>query len=1063
MTDYVNDWENPAVFRRNRWRMHTPVGAYENAEQALSCDRNRSRYTSCLDGVWKFRMYGCPEEVPEEVFGVSYDDGDWAKIAVPGCWELNGYGRPVYTNVDYPFQRTEGASHHEILLGFGRYELDVPRVPKDNPTGCYRMEFTVGDFHAGREVFLDFEGVESCFYLWVNGQCVGYSQDSKLNAVFHVTEYLHPGQNLLAIEVIKYSDGSYLEDQDYWHLYGITRSVRMYSRPQNRIEDFMTQTLFPQGKDGNYRDAVLEVTVWPNNRIAAYGENHVEVELYRADGTMIASGGSAPIAQCGCYLGNNFVAKVRVPVTAPLLWTAETPDLYTVLIKLVGPAGELLDVESGRVGFREVRISGEGVLLLNGKRLVIRGVNRHEFSPETGRYVSEEHMRREIAAMKRLNFNAVRTSHYPCSTRWYDLCDELGIYLVDETNLETHGIGGQLSASPEWTAAYVERASRMVLRDKNHPSVLIWSLGNESGAGANHAAMYGWIREYDKSRPVQYESANPGPNISDILCPMYPPMNWVEACMANASDLRPFITCEYAYAKSNSNGNFRIFWDAIRKYPRYQGGFIWDFADKAILKDGRFCYGGAFGEAVVDGTPDMCLNGVLFPDLTPKPGTDEVKNIQSPVQITFYTRYEPDAAAGNGMRTFGKIKNEFHSSSLENYRLKWEAVKNGKAVYEGCCPLAAEAGEDEELPLESIVKTLSEAGIMSEGARLSLNLSVVLAEDTFYAPKGYEICHKQVPLVRYAASPEELAAEALGAWAGDAAEVFGDAVSVEESDACIRISSGGMALVFNKRTAVFDSVRNQGRELFSGGAFQFYRAPTGIDEGTHEPGNCYDYEWKKAGLDQAKYEVCSLNMSQGEDHVLIRASLCWPAADIRAEIEWTLGSRGIRFSGSVRNNCAAETLPRIGFVFRLTERFDHVTWYGRGPLETYADRKDTACTGTYRSSVAGQHVPYIVPCECGGHEDTEFASLSESAGGVCLIVTGTEPFHFSALPYSTAAYAKAAYQDELVPDGFHYLNLDVCHAGLGGDTGWTKTIHPEYQIGNGRYGFDFTIAWREVS
>lgn len=312
MTDYKKDWENPAVFQRKRWSMHTPAGAYENAEQALTCNRNISRYTTCLDGVWKFRMYGCPEEVQEEIFGVEYNDSDWAELSVPGCWELNGYGKPVYTNVDYPFKRTEGASHHEILLGFDRYELDAPRVPKDNPTGCYRKMFTVEEFHVDREVFLDFEGVESCFYLWVNGRFAGYSQDSKLNAIFNITEYIHPGQNLLAAEVIKYSDGSYLEDQDYWHLYGITRSVRMYSRPRNRIEDFRTQTVFSKGKDGDYHNAALDVTVWPNNRIAGYGENHVEIELYDAKGRMIGSEQSETIARCGYYLGNNFVANVRI-------------------------------------------------------------------------------------------------------------------------------------------------------------------------------------------------------------------------------------------------------------------------------------------------------------------------------------------------------------------------------------------------------------------------------------------------------------------------------------------------------------------------------------------------------------------------------------------------------------------------------------------------------------------------------------------------------------------------------------------------------------------------------
>lgn len=1086
------DWENPAVFQRMRIPMHTPTGAYESAEQALSCDRMVSKYVVSLDGMWKFYMADSPQTVPEKFFAVDYDDSAWNEIPVPACWEYQGLGKPVYTNILYPFKRNEGNSHFEIELANGNYELDAPFVPEENPTGCYRTTFIVDESHMGRDIFLDFEGVESCFYLWVNGHLAGYSQDSKLNAEFCITPYIEAGENVLAVEVIKYCDGSYLEDQDYWHLYGITRSVRMYSRPLQRIRDFKVETLFPQGENNNYNTATLKVSVWPHDHVLKYGENHVEIELYDSALQRIGSAASRPFAYCGFYLEEKFVAHTELPVTAPSLWTAETPYLYTVLVKLVSPDGTVLDVESSRVGFREVRISKDGILLLNGKRLVIRGVNRHEFCPETGRYVSEEHMRKEIATMKQLNFNAVRTCHYPDSTKWYDLCDELGIYLVDETNVETHGIGGQLSASPEWTAAYVERASRMVLRDKNHPSILLWSLGNESGAGMNQAAMYGWIKEYDKTRYVQYESANPGPNISDILAPMYPSLNWIEECMSNQNDLRPFISCEYAYAKSNSNGNFAMYWDAIRKYPRFQGGFIWDFADKAILKDGRYLYGGAFGEELTDPTPDMCLNGVVFADLSAKPGTDEVKNIQSPVQINSYLTYAVDPVTGSfAPKTVWKVDNDFHARSLDGYSLQWEVVKDGIELLCGAHNLSAAAGKSEDIDLDAILERVSEEGFSLGDGESYLNCRVVLAADTFYAPMGHIIFQKQIALSeKYLLPPQS--------------PLFAESLAVKETEHTLTVSATDMTLIFNKHTAAFDSICMGEKEVLAGGQFQFFRAPTGIDEGTHEPPQKYADEWIKEGLadtacpsavnvsdntdctDHTKldnntdckcvanarqnlpYEVTSLSVHRGEAHVMIEAGLLWKKSQIRAQITWMIGSEGIRWNGSVINECNTDTLPRIGFAFRMpvhTEKgrtgngdAETLRWYGRGPQETYADRKSTAFVGLYQSTIPKQHVPYLVPCECGGHEDARWLKLGE--GNSTLTFHGAKPFHFSALPYSTDAYAKAAYPDELTADGYYYLNLDAYHAGLGGDTGWTKNIHPEYRIERGFYPFDFTVRWK---
>ena len=445
----TRDWENQYITQKNRYPMHTPYGAYETVEQALAGNRNASRFVMDLNGDWKFKMYPSPEAV-EAFYEENFDHAAWDTIPVPSNWELQGYGKPVYTNMLYPFKREANGEAFEIEIIEGTYELNAPYVPEKNLTGCYFRTFEVPTDYIGRQLLIDFGGVESCFYLWVNGKQVGYSQDSKVNAEFDITEYVQEGTNTLAVQVMRYCDGTYLEDQDYWHLSGIYRDVRLVSKPVQHILDYKAETLFTHP---DYTKATLSVTIWPDNSKPLYGEYHAKVTLYDEEQNKVTEMASRTFAECGFYLMPKFIATVTAPVENPALWTAETPTLYTLVVELQNKENETVDIESCKVGFRQVEINSRGVLTLNGKRLVIRGVDRHDFCAETGRTVSEEQMRKEIAVMKRLNFNAVRTSHYPNSVKWYDLCDELGIYLVDETNLETHGYGGQLliwSVQPVW-------------------------------------------------------------------------------------------------------------------------------------------------------------------------------------------------------------------------------------------------------------------------------------------------------------------------------------------------------------------------------------------------------------------------------------------------------------------------------------------------------------------------------------------------------------------------------------------------------------------------------------
>lgn len=1027
-------WENQYITQQNRYPMHSPYGAYESVEQALSGNRSFSKYMRNLNGMWKFQLVDCPEKVPDGFYQIDYDATEWDMIPVPSNWELHGYGKPVYTNMLYPFQRGNENSYFEVEISKGKRELNAPFVPEQNLTGCYRTTFEVPECFLGKDVFIELGGVESCCYLWVNGIKIGYSQDSKLEACFDITHAVHTGMNVLAVEVLQFCDGSYLEDQDYWHLSGINRDVRIYAKEKQRLHDYKIETLF---EGDNFEEAELKVTLYPNNIVNGYGENYVRLTLYNSEKEFVSTIQSSTYGSYCFYLNQNFVAVTSIHITKPHLWSAEDPYLYTLVMETVDGTGKVTDIESTKVGFRKVEIRKDGVLCVNGRRLIIRGVNLHEFCPESGRYVSEEYMRTQIICMKQLNFNAVRTSHYPHANEWYDLCDVLGIYLVDEANLETHGYGGQLSSSPEWTSAYMERATRMVLRDKNHPSIILWSLGNESGVGMNHAAMYGWIKEYDKTRYIQYESGNPEANITDIIAPMYPTKTWIEEKMADPNDLRPFIMCEYAYAKSNSNGNFKEYWDLVDKYPRFQGGFIWDFQDKALTlrgEDGldKYVYGGAFGEPIVDPVPDMCLNGMVFPDMNFKPAAYEIKSCQSPVQI----KYQVHPYLGTGKYV---IKNKYQMINLSHLLLTWELQCDGNITDRGeLRQYFTKPGQEEELEyLLDTTKIYGEA---------YLNIKVVLRENSTYAEAGFQVYSYQLPLEQSNLSIKETA-------------IYDDTLSINETESKLIITGKNTEVHFHKGTSSFSKVVLQGKESFVGGYDNFYRPVTGIDEGTGEAGRNYAFEWKEAGLDDLKIKVVKMDFAVSDKQVFIFTEVSYNDGKIIVASKYGIGSKGIQIDKTVINNNTIQTIPRVGLTFILPVDMRNITWYGKGPWENYVDRKEAAQIGIYHSTVAEQYTPYIKPVECGGKEEVRYLHVKDISGtGIC--VTGGVPYHFDIHDYSIKACDRATYEDELVKDGNIYLNVDYLHAGLGGDNGWTKNIHSEYCIGKGYYHYQFTIEAR---
>lgn len=1045
-----NDWENHHVLHINRESMHVPLGAYSSKTEAISCNRRVSKYVFLLDGIWKFKLAPSPLEVPKDFYRPGYDVSEWGNITVPGNWELQGYDFPIYTNVKYPFDISNRKSPH--ILEPSAFETSVdpqqfnialnpPYVPENNPTGCYVTEFTIPDHWQGRDILIHFGAVESSFYLWINGEAVGYSQDSKLPAEFDITAFVKQGTNKMALQVMRFCDGSYLEDQDYWHLSGVQRSVILYSKPSIHIRDFKVFTLL----DDQYRNAEL-ITYCYVSKKEGFADCHVKVQLLDAGGREILSEGTGKVAaqaimyEKTAYRNEVGAALVTLQVKEPVKWNAENPYLYTLVFTLIDAEGREIDFESCRVGFRRVEINPDGVITLNGKRLIIRGVDRHEHHPENGRALTEEWMREEIKTMKRLNFNAVRTSHYPNDPLWYDLCDEYGIYIVGEANLETHGLQALLTLDPDWAGAYLERAIRMVLRDKNHPCILFWSLGNESCAGMHHAAMAAWIRNYDPYRLVQYESWDPGAAISDIRVPMYPSLSWVADVMADTGDKRPMVLCEYAYAKSNSTGNVNKFWEYVDKYPRFQGGFVWDWADKAITKhtpDGRkyWGYGGDFGENVVDSVPDMCLNGVVQPDLTPHPGAFEIKKVQSPVTVK-----AKDPV--NGIFT---VINKYLDSNIKHLDIIWQILENGIEIEKGkLFPMDIPAGDMAEIVIPFTPP------IVKPGAEYWINLSFILNDDTPWADAGHEVYSEQCKLPLRVPQKKQALVPCTAA------------LKLEDSSEAYIVTGEDFALSFDKKSGTITSYMWNGNKLIQSGATEnYFRAPTGIDRGLSTD-NSFAGDWLSAGLDRLVRRVEAVTAHRdGQSQICLEAAsfLCSDGLEdgFYSKIRYIIYGNGtITIENTVDASPALPILPRIGVTFTIPKEYDRFTWYGRGPHENYSDRKGSAHMGLYKSTVDEQHYPYIHPVECGGKEDVRWFSLT-GPEGTGIMVEGFHPIHIDVHRNSVEDYTRAMHTIDLKPRNEIYINIDHIHSGLGGDSGWSKNIHEEFRVNPGRYNYKFTL------
>ncbi len=1019
-----DDWQDPAVIGRHKQPAHATLTPFATVEQALEGTREASPFFQSLNGEWRFRWVEKPADRPRDFHEIEFEDGAWGTIPVPSNWQLHGYGRPIYINQPYPFAPESP---------------DPPNIPDhDNPVGSYRTTFTIPAAWKERRVFLHFAGVKSAFYVWVNGEAVGYSQNSMSPAEFDVTPYLREGENLLAVQVFRWSDGSYLEDQDTWRLSGVYRDVFLYSTPSVHISDFAVRTEL----DDDYRDATLLVRPRLRTFDGASAEGwSVEIQLYDDRARPLLA--SPPTIDALAILkekrpqrGNTPFGLLQAEVADPLKWTDETPHLYTLVLSLKDAGGALVETESTKVGFREVEIRG-GRLLVNGRPIRLYGVDRHSHDPKAGQAVPFSRMVQDVELLKRNNINAVRTSHYPNDSRWYDLCDRYGIYVMDEANLETHGVTGLLSNDPSWHAAFLDRAVSLVERDKNHPSVIFWSLGNESGRGPNHAAMAGWIREYDPTRPIHYEGAASEPRDPgwvDVISRMYTRIPQLGQMARDPGETRPIVLCEYAYARGNAVGNLKEYWDLIESEDRLIGGFIWDWVDKALLKksdDGTefWAYGGDFGDEPNDGS--MVCNGIVRPDRSPEPELFEVRRV--------YQRIDTEAA--DAARGRLRVLNDYDFRTLGFVEVHWEVTEDGSVVQKGRSPAPAIGPKQRgtlDLPLATVAP--------KAGAEYFLNVRYVLETDAPWAEQGHVVAWEQIPMPVDVPEGPPLALADMGR------------VRLTESDDAFSVSGEDFTAVVGKASGALESLVLASRELVAAPLVpSFWRVPLDNDIGfllmNDMPGRLAI--WRTAGPNRAVRAVRAERLAPQAVRIVAEATL--PAADSPYVTTYTVyGSGDVVVEGRFTPGGELPELPRFGMQMAVPASLGTMTWFGRGPHETYWDRKTGAAVGRYSGRVEELIHDYVRPQENANRTDVRWVTLTD-ATGTGLLAVGRPHLSVAAWPYTMEDLEAATHIHELPRRDTITLNLDCRQMGVGGDDGWGARPHPEYTLDSKPYEYGFRL------
>ncbi len=1013
------DWEDETVIAQNKEPGHATLVPYGDTASALAGDREKSMYCMTLNGNWKFNWAVKPADRPVDFYRTGYDVSGWDEIPVPANWQLHGYGRPIYLNVPYPFPP------------------NPPHIPHDyNPVGSYRRQFTVPADWDGREIFIHFEGVKSAFYLWVNGEKVGYSQGSMTPAEFNITDYLVPGTNVVAAEVYRWSDGSYLEDQDMWRLSGIYRPVYLFAAPQVHIRDFFVRSEL----DDAYRDGILQI----RPKLANYGRLDlkgwtVQAQLYDAADKPVLS---EPLSKDAAAIINEpYPQRDNVPfalmqarISNPRKWSDEFPNLYTLVLEVRNDKGELIEAESCKVGFRTYEIK-DGQFFVNGRSIKLFGVNRHEHDPDHGRAVPVSRMIEDIRILKRNNINAVRTSHYPDNPVWYDLCDKYGIYVMDETNLESHGLKGYLSNVASWGNAFLDRAIRMVERDKNHPCIMSWSLGNETGCGPNHAAMAAWIRDYDSTRPIHYEGAQGkpfDPYYVDMISRMYARIPECIRLATMEGESRPMVLCEYAHAMGNSVGNLKEYWDAIRSHKRLIGGYIWDYADQGLRKKSDkgeefWAYGGDYGDNPNDG--NFCCNGLVQPDRKPNPHMAEVRKVYQRIHVK-----QIDAAAGRF-----RIENEYDFSSLAFVDSLWELTEDGVVVQKGkLARISIGPGEAQEItvPFEmSDLKPVAEYHVM---------ISFALLEDRWYADRGYVVAWDQFKI------PIDVPIAPV-------AEVKDmDAVILQETDARIVVRGKDFDLSVGKNSGAIESFRFGGKELVRTALEpNFWRPPTDNDRGNGMPRRLGI--WRDAGPKRKVASVEAEKVSDKTVRITSEAELPVGSGSKYSTVYLVYGSGDVVVTGTIDPvGDGLVNLPRFGMQMTVPGRYSEMSWFGRGPGESYWDRKTGSPIGRYAGPVSEQIHQYVRPQETGNKTDVRWMTLTDENGSGLLAV-GMPLLSVSAWPCTMEDLQTSDHIHELPMRDFITVNIDYKQMGVGGDDSWGARTHPEYTLPPQRYSYSFRL------